>query len=236
MIEEINNHNRMSRGINISDVWLSYVGELAGGQDEIRALTSLSYGPVALGSSPMRPSRSSQPHQGAGGTFDPSKLQNQLRRAYEYAGSQAGEMQALVKPAKVVFSPERLKEIASKVPGVDPKYVASRSPHSRWRQSDLILNSLYPPGEKVLVFTDFQSQGQVIFDTGASWNQPLPTQADEGVWFLINPVDGEYHPNPRQQNKPSRRSEESITNWRYLLLESDVADARNGCRAWFSSR
>lgn len=160
----------------------------------------------------------------AGGTFDPSKLQSQLRRAYEYAGSQAGEMQALVKPAKVVFSPEKLKEVASQVPGVDPKYVASRSPSPRWRESALILSSLYPPGEKLLVFTDFQSQGQIVFDTGATSNAPLPARTNDGVWFLINPVDGEYHLNPRQQNKPSRRSEESITNWRYLLLESDVAE------------
>jgi hypothetical protein len=159
----------------------------------------------------------------AGGSFTPSKLQSQLRRAYEYAGSAAGETSALVKPAKVVFVPEKLREIAAKAPGIDPKYVASRSPSPLLRNSAMFLNELYRPGEKVLVFTDFQSQGQVLFNTGAVWSAPLPTRTDDGAWFLINPVDGEYHPNPRQQNKPSRRSEESITSWRFLLLESDVA-------------
>jgi hypothetical protein len=42
------------------------------------------------------------------------------------------------------------------------------------------------------------------------------------VWFLSNPVDGEFHWNPRKQ-KNSRRSEESVTSWRYAVLESDKA-------------
>jgi hypothetical protein len=41
-----------------------------------------------------------------------------------------------------------------------------------------------------------------------------------GVWFLSNPVDGQYHFNPRQDSM-SRRSEESITTWRYAVLECD---------------
>ncbi len=159
-----------------------------------------------------------------GGTFHPSKLQQQMQRAYEFAGGQVGETTALVKPVKVVFSPAKLAEIAAKVPGVDPKYLASRSPTPRWRKSGTILNSLYPPGEKILVFDNVQSQGQVVFQTATVENPPLPLDTPDGAWFLINPVDGEYHPNPRQGNKPSRRSEESITSWRYLLLESDVAD------------
>ncbi|HLP78243.1 MAG TPA: hypothetical protein VK327_15160 [Candidatus Paceibacterota bacterium] len=41
---------------------------------------------------------------------------------------------------------------------------------------------------------------------------------------MSNPVDGKFHPNPRQGNKLSRRSEESVTSWRYLLVESDKAE------------
>jgi hypothetical protein len=46
------------------------------------------------------------------------------------------------------------------------------------------------------------------------------------VWFLCNPVDGEYHDNPRLGGKQSRRSQESVTAWRYMVLESDEADPR----------
>ena len=42
----------------------------------------------------------------------------------------------------------------------------------------------------------------------------------DGVWMLANPVDGNKHFNERQQ-KMSRRSEESITAFRYAVLESD---------------
>jgi len=49
--------------------------------------------------------------------------------------------------------------------------------------------------------------------------------------FLTNPGDGLYHPNMREQNKLSRRSEESVTSWRYMVVESDVADPEDWLRA-----
>jgi hypothetical protein len=44
-----------------------------------------------------------------------------------------------------------------------------------------------------------------------------------GIWFLCNPVDGQWHPNPRQNDEPSCRSEESLIAFRYIVLESDIA-------------
>jgi hypothetical protein len=160
----------------------------------------------------------------SGGTFNPGDIQRQLRNAYQHAGRETGELTALVKPAKPTFCPQKLAQLAAKVPGVNPKYLAARSPSPLFRKSGMFLNSVFEPGEKILLFTGFQSQGQILFQTGQVWNPQIPTQTEDGAWYLINPVDGEYHPNPRQGNKPSRRSEESITSWRYLLLESDVAD------------
>jgi hypothetical protein len=48
------------------------------------------------------------------------------------------------------------------------------------------------------------------------------------VWYLCQPVTGEWKPNPRvtdDHGRPrlSRRSEEVVTSWRYLVLESDNA-------------
>lgn len=79
------------------------------------------------------------------------------------------------------------------------------------------LGMLYPTG-KVLIFNDPRSQGQAVWP-----DEPMPLASPEGMWFLANPVDGLSYPNPRT-GKPSRRSEESVTRWKFALLESDKAD------------
>jgi len=44
------------------------------------------------------------------------------------------------------------------------------------------------------------------------------------MWFLNQPVDGQWHRNSLDAAKPaSRRSGSAVTAWRYLLLESDEA-------------
>jgi hypothetical protein len=71
-----------------------------------------------------------------------------------------------------------------------------------------------------------QSQGQLLWKADASdliFDEDFPAGPD-GVWFLPQPVDGEFHPNPRHGGKLSRRSEESVTAWRYVVLESDEAE------------
>jgi hypothetical protein len=82
-------------------------------------------------------------------------------------------------------------------------------------------------GEKVVTFTNQMSQGQALWPL-----QEVPQGGDEGVWYLAQPVDGKEHPNPRSLDehgapKMSRRSEESVTSWRHLVLESDQANARD---------
>jgi hypothetical protein len=96
------------------------------------------------------------------------------------------------------------------------------------------LRRLYPKGsgEMVLVFSRMQSQGQLLWEadgghgtngTNGTDDERMP-EGPDGVWFLAQPVDGEFHNNPRLGGKPSRRSEESVTAWRYAVLESDQAE------------
>lgn len=101
---------------------------------------------------------------------------------------------------------------------VTPRWLAQKSPlNPRCISVADYLNGVFTPAQKVVVFTNHQSQGQAL------WPDSLPpTAGPEGVWFLIQPVDGLFHENPRQGN-PSRRSEESVTQWRHMLLESDEA-------------
>jgi hypothetical protein len=74
--------------------------------------------------------------------------------------------------------------------------------------------------ERVLVFTNSQSQGDYVWPL-----DELPTGGPRGVLFLAQPVTGEYAPNPRQGTM-SRRSEENVTSWRFLVIESDKAPAK----------
>ena len=167
-----------------------------------------------------------------GGSFNLSKIQSQLRRAYEYAGSVAGALNTLARPPQTEFSPEKLSQVASAAPYADETWLARRSSiDPSTVTSRQFLKALYMTGEKIVVFSLFESQGQCLFEVGGEPPSPLPVGGPEGVWFLSNPVDGDFHPNPRQENKPSRRSEESVTSWRYLVLESDNAPADEWIRA-----
>lgn len=131
---------------------------------------------------------------------------------------------------KVEFDAAELKAIAAPWRGVaDLVWLANRSAVDPATVSHTdFLSLLYQKGERVLVFTDYFSQGQALWPDDAVANT-----GREGVWFLPAPVDGEYHPNPRSLDKDtgkarmSRRSEESVRSYRYLLLESDKADMRD---------
>ena len=165
-----------------------------------------------------------------GGYASPSKLTSQLQRAYGRP-VEVGSSCALAKAPKVVFSPEMLKEVAAKAPDADTAWLIKASPIPVAEMTpSACLEHLYYPGEHVLCFDDFKSQGQCLYTIGSTSMQPLPSGGDNGAWFLANPVDGLHHPNPRQNDNPSRRSEESVTSWRYLVLESDVADADSWLR------
>ena len=82
-------------------------------------------------------------------------------------------------------------------------------------------DSLYLPGEEVLVFEFLKGQGDCLYEVGTRIPDTLPLQAEDGIFFLTNPVDGLSHPNRRETGKRSMRSQESITTFRYLLMESD---------------
>ncbi len=158
------------------------------------------------------------------------------RRAQGGGGVQAGA-RAFVRPAKPKFCPMVLKRIAGKVAGIANivDFIRLASPvEVRTQDSASVLRHLYQQGsgEKVLVFSVMESQGQFLWEadrSSAIQKEQLPAGAD-GVWFLPQPVTGEFYPNPRQAGKLSRRSEEAVTSWRYAVLESDEADADDWLR------
>ena len=133
---------------------------------------------------------------------------------------------------KAVYEPTVLERIAAKVPHVRDagEFILGQSPVPvEDLDSADFLRVLYPKGtgEKVVLFSVMRSQGQFLWEADQGdeiSNRRLPAGPD-GVWFLAQPVDGEYHANPRLKGKMSRRSEEAVTAWRYALVESDDAAA-----------
>ena len=143
--------------------------------------------------------------------------------------------QRMVLPSKPKFKPVILKRIANKVSTIKDVvgFLAKQSPVAvDWQDSSSVLRQLYGAGEKVLIFSNLKSQGQLLWDANLSDDlqpQLLPT-GNEGVWFLPQPVSGGFYPNPRLAGKISRRSEEAVTAWRFAVLESDEADADDWLR------
>jgi hypothetical protein len=135
--------------------------------------------------------------------------------------------------SEIQFDETKLRTIASRIspPANWRHWLWERSPKrpttmNAWSY----LAHLYRPGETVLVFDKFDSKSPMSELTiGAPTDCRVPKSISTGgrhgfgVWYLCNPVDGRWYPNPRQGNKLSCRSEESITSFRYAVLESDQA-------------
>ncbi len=171
-----------------------------------------------------------------------------LLRVEYRGGSKGGQMVAseprFEAPRRLKFDLAKLRHEVRDVPlACDESWLAEVSPVKvETCTVPVFLEALYKPGERILIFTDFYSQGQFIYWCGRgsfclsrrpgvkAVPSALPNTAREGIWFLCQPVSGEWLPNPRsldKQGRPklSRRSEEEVTAWRYLVLESDDAPA-----------
>lgn len=123
---------------------------------------------------------------------------------------------------KLAFDPEMLRRLAGEQV-VDLPWLANRSEiDPAGIDATHFLSKIYnaEAGERVIVFSEYKSQGQALWPV-----DPIPTAAPDGIWFLAQPVDGKLRPNPRI-GKMSRRSEESVLAWRWMVLESDDAPLR----------
>lgn len=131
-------------------------------------------------------------------------------------------------PAKPQFDATRLRDFAGQwAQEVDLLWLANRSAvdPALLGAADF-LEMLYGSRDKILVFSKTNSKGVPYTQGEAIWpDEELPTSGRCGVWFLAQPVSGIYEPNPRT-GKTSRRSEESVMRWPFLVLESDDAPLR----------
>lgn len=140
--------------------------------------------------------------------------------------------------SEVNFDEAKLRAVATKIktPANWRHWLWERSPMRPETQNAIsFLSRLYRPGEMVHGFDKMDG----IEGKHPRWSLTISNPMDcrvpvemreggrfrSGVWFLCNPVDGQWHPNPRQNDELSCRSEESLTAFRYVVWESDVAPA-----------
>jgi hypothetical protein len=128
----------------------------------------------------------------------------------------------VAKPISFVpdFDPEAAKAEAARI-GIDitPEWLKAHSPTSASISTGQYLQTIFLHGERVVIFNRYKSQGD-IWPFGQSIKQYSQIHHPEGAWFLCNPVDGQEHYNPRTGRR-SQRSMESVTAWRYAVLECD---------------
>jgi hypothetical protein len=181
-----------------------------------------------------------------GGNLRKEKVESQLRRAYHIAA--AGSNTSLAerrinwigpKPTKPEFDPVRAKAFARRIIPISEEWLIDRSPRAvRLLPSHQFLESLYSPGQRVLIFNRFRSQGQKIWQSGISL-APLERGSPDGVWFLCNPVDGKWRTLERCKSRfnpegKTRRCEENITDWTYAVLECDQSPASYWLPIWLA--
>jgi hypothetical protein len=125
-------------------------------------------------------------------------------------------------PAEAKFEQTTLQKFAAPWRGfVETAWLANRSAINPYGvSSDAFLRSIFRQDEHTVVFTDDKSQGQALWP-----KEELPEIGRLGVWFLNQPVNGEYREN--DEGNMSRRSKENVIDWRYLVIESDKADPRD---------
>lgn len=165
-----------------------------------------------------------------------------------FRGQRSGEERA-----RATFKNECLAKVAgTMVTEVSTQWLRERSAIDPFEMDPgQFLEFLYEPGERVVIFDSFRSQGQWIWDHERGFRSSTiapaavyetkgkPYERDgghfsagfagpgDGVWYLCNPVDGDWHwMEDGENSRWSRRWEPCVTSWRYMVLESDKADAR----------
>jgi hypothetical protein len=144
-----------------------------------------------------------------------------------------------------------ISEFTRGVPAIDEQWIARRSPvDPAGVTAGGFLDAVFHPGERVLIFTTQFSQGDYLWWAGKGGYRlspdrgvravasELPKGAADGVWYLVQPVTGQWAVNRNvrwteddegKRSKSvrgmySRRTEDNVTTWRNFVFESDVLD------------
>lgn len=138
---------------------------------------------------------------------------------------------------------EAVEQFVAGVPPLDFEWFSRRSPVDVASVgTGEFLSALFGADERVLIFTNYYSQGDFIFwrgqffrlsaqeDVKAVRCEPPnvgPKSGKKGVWYLVQPVTGRWEIGDRVKDGKvlkTRRSEGNVQGWRHFVLESDEAN------------
>lgn len=169
-------------------------------------------------------------------------------------GNVSPKPEAQRNPKRPPYDPAKLASFAARCPfPITPEWLAARSPVAipaaqGVATAELFLSAIYQPGERVLVFCREWAQGDFLWTPGRGSYRladrpgvqavpsPLPAGGPLGCWFLAQPVSGKWEVNtnnraPDGAPKLGRRHGACVTAWRFMVLESDEAEAELWLRA-----
>lgn len=151
-----------------------------------------------------------------------------------------GTLPEYVVPKKreaVKFDLEALKRAQRTDWKVDAAFLRARSPiDPQAVTSGQVIDLLYSPEDFVMVFGSMESRGDWMRwrgrwfalgktpDVKSQVIKQIPERTKEGAVWMIQPVDGQWHP-VIGKTTLSRRTLKSVRAYPYLLLESDEAPA-----------
>ena len=138
---------------------------------------------------------------------------------------------------KESFSQDALTRVALALDGFGRTELQERSPVALNSCTPAkFLMHLFKPGERVFLCSDLHAREGIIWERDKDDDSHDPHALDalihpqkgNGAWFLSNPVLGEWQSierliSPSNPKGMTLRGEESLTDWRYLVLESDQA-------------
>jgi hypothetical protein len=152
----------------------------------------------------------------------------QPREIVDTLANVRAEAEGLIEPRPKVSlkrekDDDRLAELTKEGPLSVEDFTAT-SPVSPDISTSEFLKRLYG-GRRNLIFVDQQTQGKLV------WHDQVPeafvagilANNTEGAWVMVNPVDGQFKAIERL-GKKSRRAEENLVAYEYLLIESDSVD------------
>jgi hypothetical protein len=125
---------------------------------------------------------------------------------------------------KPEYQPDKLEALAGNIGyEITLDWLEARSKFTCWNRSPAgFLHKLYRPGERIIRFKVFESQGCDVWEhPGIAGNLAtlnyLQSGCRKGVWFMANPVDGEYHWNPvKKKSRAEARNRSPVGAMRSL--------------------
>jgi hypothetical protein len=161
------------------------------------------------------------------------EISDTVRKAF--TGAVSIPDRSLNRLPRIAYSPSRLRKFAASHPEpVTAEYLATRSVVPPETVSPgAFLRALYHPGEYVAILLGSLNQrGHLWPSAEFPWEDDLSRLQTgwSGAFFITAPLDGLEKPN-HASGAPSIRSAANVTEYRFLLLESDKAPRELWLRA-----